>query len=172
MIPVVNSLVHFLENTSTDKDEGVRTMKRKMLLSLNNRYATIETNKFYALPTLLDPRFKVWVFSSTSSVIQARQCLTAEFISFQSTIVEAAIQNNDPPAAKRHHKDHRPAQKQSSLWSSFESMIQTGDETDAALTESVCTAKYRLKVIWRSQINQDSQILLCTGKRRKYFILF
>ena len=56
VIPVVNSLVHFLESTTSDDDEGIRTMKRKMLLSLNNRYATMELNKFYALPTLLDSR--------------------------------------------------------------------------------------------------------------------
>ena len=82
-------------------------MKRKMLLSLNNRYATMETNKLYALPTLLDPRFKIQVLSSSQSVIQARQCLTEEFISFQSTIAEATDQNNDPPAAKRHHEHVR-----------------------------------------------------------------
>ena len=48
-------------------------MKRKMLLSMNNRYATMETNKLFALPTLLNPWFKVRVFSSSSSssVIQA-----------------------------------------------------------------------------------------------------
>ena len=36
-------------------------------------------------------------------------------------------------------------------------MIQTGDETDAALTESMCTAKVQ---IGRSQISQDNQILV------------
>jgi len=59
IIPVVNSLVQLLESTSTDEDEGVRTMKRKMLLSVNNCYVTIETNKLYALPMLLDPQFKI-----------------------------------------------------------------------------------------------------------------
>ena len=107
----------------------------------------METNKLYALPTLLDPWFKVRVLSSSSSssVIQARQYLTEEFISFQSTITEAAVQNNDPPAAKRDHKDVvRPLPEKSSLWSSFDSMIQTGDETDAALTELLCTAEVHI----------------------------
>ena len=54
VIPVVNSLVHFLESTTSDYDEGIQTMKRKMLLLLNNRYATMELNKLYALPTLFD----------------------------------------------------------------------------------------------------------------------
>jgi len=124
IIPVVNSLVHFLENTFTDDDEGVQTMKRKMLLSLNNRYATMETNKLYALHMLLDPQFKIRVFLLSSAVIQARQCLTEEFISFQSLIAEIVVQNNDPPATKRYHKDiDRSSQEQSSLWSSFDSMI-------------------------------------------------
>ena len=46
-------------NTSTEEDEGVQTMKRKKLLSLNNCYTTKETNKLCAL--------------------LARQCLTEEF---------------------------------------------------------------------------------------------
>ena len=58
------------------------------------------------------------------------------------------FQNNDPPAAKRHHKDvGRSSQEQSSLRSSFDSMIQIGNETDAVLTESLCTAEVQIKVI-------------------------
>lgn len=143
--------MHFLENTTSDDDEGIRTMKRKMLLSLNNRYATMELNKLYALPTLLDPRFKIRVFSSSSAVIQARQCLTEEFISCQSTIAEVAVLNDNPPAAKRQHKES--SQEQSSLWSSFDSMIQTGDETDAALSESLCTAEVQIET-YLKELNQ------------------
>ena len=38
IIPVVNSLIHFLDNISSEEDEGVRTMKRKMLQYQNQIY--------------------------------------------------------------------------------------------------------------------------------------
>jgi len=95
------------------------------------------TNKHYALPMLLDPWFKIQKFSLSSAVIQARQCLTEKLLT--------GVQNNDPPATKRHHKHiDRSSQEQSSLWLSFDSMIQTGDETDALLAESLSTAELKL----------------------------
>ena len=92
----------------------------------------------------------LWLLQNLWPWIQARQCLTEEFISFQSTITKAANQNNDPPAAKRYHNDiGRSLLEQSSLWSSFGSMIQTGDETgdetDAILTESLCSAEVQIE---------------------------
>ena len=116
--PFVNPLVHFLEKCS-DEDEGVQTMRSKML--------TMETNKLYLLLTLLDPYFKIRVFSSQSAVTQARQCLIEEYILIQSLIPEAP---DTSPANKRRHIDSRPnqeLQEESSLWSSFDSMIQTGE---------------------------------------------
>ena len=135
----------------------------------------METNKLYALPTLLDPQFKTQVFSSSSSqsVIQARQCFTEQFISFQSTIAEVAVQNNDPPAAKTHHKDvGTSSQEQSFLWSSFDCMIQTGDETDAALTELLCTAEVQIE----SYLKEPNQLKhpnpLVYWQEKKIFTLF
>ena len=52
VIPVINSLVHFQESTTSDDKEGIRTMKRKMLLSSNNRYATMELNKLCIANTI------------------------------------------------------------------------------------------------------------------------
>ena len=61
-IPVVNSLVHFLDTTADEDDVGVRNMKRKILSSFHSRFSGMETNKLYTLPMLLDPRFKGQVF--------------------------------------------------------------------------------------------------------------
>ena len=46
-IPVVNSLIHLLNNTaaSDGDDVGVRIIKRNMLLSFNTRFASMEANK-------------------------------------------------------------------------------------------------------------------------------
>ena len=147
IIPVVNSLIHFLENMTSDEDEGIRTMKGKMLLSIKTRFAAMETNKLYLLPTLLDPRFKIRVFSSQTAIIQARQCLIEECIVLQSSISEALV-NDSSPAAKRRHLDGMSDpefQKESSLWSSFDSMIQTGEETDAASSESYSSAEVNVE---------------------------
>ena len=120
------------------------------------------------------PQFNVRVFSSVSSVIKVRQCLTEEFVSFQSMIAEAAIQNNDPPAAKRHHKDvGRPSQEQSSLWPSFDSMIQTGDETNTALSESLCTAEVQIESYLKepNQPRHSNHIIYWQEKKIFYPVL-
>ena len=87
IIPVVNSLIHFLDNISSEEDEGVRTMKRKMLQSIKTRFMGMETTKLYVIPTLLDPRFKIKVFSSQTAVIQAKQSLIEEYTYFISIII-------------------------------------------------------------------------------------
>ena len=140
-IPIVNSLTHFLRNTAED-DEGVQTMKRKILSALNTRFASMETNKLYVLPTMLDPRFKV--FSSSVAVIQARQCLTEEFILLQSASAEASSELADPPSSKWCHSDH-VSDEQSTLRSSFDSMIATGEETDAELMLSLSSAEVKIE---------------------------
>ena len=60
IIPVVNSIMCSLE--ISDSDAGVMRMKREMLKSLKDRYRHMESNKYYSLATLLDPRFKQRVF--------------------------------------------------------------------------------------------------------------
>ena len=141
-IPVVNSLIHFLNNTADDEDDvGVRIMKRKMLLSFNTRFASMEANKLYALPTLLDPRFKARTFLSSAAVVQARQCLIEEFLSFQSSLgCEEVSERDDSVSCKRHRSDTDP-EEQSSLWSSFDAMMATGEEADVALTQSLSSAE-------------------------------
>ena len=91
----------------------------------------METNKLYTLPTPLDPRFKGRVFSSTA-VVQARQFLVEEFLLFQSSDSEVSERGNSV-SAKRHRADSSPEEK-SSLWSSFDEMMATGEETDVEIT--------------------------------------
>ena len=66
IIPVVNALIHFLDNVSSEEDDGVRTMKRKMLQSIKTRFMGMETTKLYVIPTLLHPCFKIKVFITNS----------------------------------------------------------------------------------------------------------
>ena len=75
IIPVVNSIMCSLE--ISDSDTGVMRMKREMLKSLKDHYRYMESNKYYSLATLLDPRFKQIVFSLSSSAALAKQILIA-----------------------------------------------------------------------------------------------
>ena len=78
---------------------GVTRMKREMLQSLNSLYSDDETNNFYCLSTILDPCFKLHVFSSSTTVAIAKQMLISEYEQFQ--LSQASKTDTDPPAAKR-----------------------------------------------------------------------
>ena len=68
----------------SDADSGVTKMKREMLISLQTHYNDVESNKFFALATVLDPWFKQKVFSSATSAAMAKQMLISEYESFSS----------------------------------------------------------------------------------------
>ena len=55
VIPIVNSILRSLEAVDAKADHGVIQMKREMLSSLKSHYNNMESNKYYPLPTLLDP---------------------------------------------------------------------------------------------------------------------
>ena len=101
VIPVVNSILRFLENDINEDDAGVKRMKREMLRSLSSRYSDVETNKFYCLATILDPRFKLRVFSSSTSAALAKQMLISEYEQFQAS--NEYNGDTDAPAAKHSH---------------------------------------------------------------------
>ena len=69
---VIPSIYRVLE--ITEEDLGVMSMKRAMLTFLKHRYQDMESNKYYALATVLDPRFKLLVFSSASASALAKRC--------------------------------------------------------------------------------------------------
>ena len=55
-IPIVNSLNKLLQ--VDEEDHGIMSMKLKMLLSMQNRFASCKTEYLYCLSTLLYLRFK------------------------------------------------------------------------------------------------------------------
>ena len=76
IIPIIITLKVAL---STDEDDsGVMRMKRGMLKSLEDRYSNVEQSPLCAIPTVLDPRFKLQVFSSDGSAAHARMLVTTE----------------------------------------------------------------------------------------------
>ena len=85
-----------------DEDHGVRTMKRKMLDSPNQRFADIEDVDFLALATLLDPRYKEKFFTSSSSRRHAKEMLLSEYAYF---LEDCEADKTDEPPAKRPARD-------------------------------------------------------------------
>ena len=57
VIPIVNALIRQLEKEC--EDEGIKALNHKLLASLLTRYEDMEENKFFAVPTTLDPRYKL-----------------------------------------------------------------------------------------------------------------
>lgn len=96
MIPVVNSILCSLQEGTSSEDSGVTRMKKEMLSSLKSRYSDMESNKCYAIATLLDPRFKLKVFSTSSSKALAKQMLIAECEELASSASASDLTETSP----------------------------------------------------------------------------
>ena len=107
VIPVVNSIMRSLE--VSDSDTGVVKMKRGMLASLKHRYENMESNEYFAIATLLDPIFKLRVFSSTSSGALAKPMLISSYETLESQ------DNSNPPSPKRMREQSEDSEPPSSL---------------------------------------------------------
>ncbi|GAA6072183.1 zinc finger BED domain-containing protein 4, partial [Tachysurus ichikawai] len=57
VIPCIRALARLLENT-VESDHGVKTSKTVLLEAVRRRFADIDTQKLYAIATMLDPRYK------------------------------------------------------------------------------------------------------------------
>ena len=127
IIPVVNSIIRSLE--ISDSDAGVMKMKREMLKSLKDRYKHMESNEYYAIATLLDPRFKQRVFSSSSSAALAKQMLIAEHEQ-----LEMEVTSDFSPKRARLDQDDTsaPAKKKSSLlWKYCDELMDENSEIES-----------------------------------------
>ena len=63
IIPLVNSTINALQNFKSTLG-SIQRFRNDLLTSLKRRYQSVETEKLYALGTILDPRFKGSVFLS------------------------------------------------------------------------------------------------------------
>ena len=97
-------------------------------------------------------------------MIQARQCLTEEVVSFQSASTEASSELTDALFSKRRRPDHVSVE-QSTLGLSYDSMIATGEETDAELMQSLSSAEVKIG-------NYLRVAPLIIGRRNRFFTLF
>ena len=135
IIPVVNSIMRSLE--VFDSDSGVMKMKREMLKSLKECYRHIESNEYYAIATLLDPRFKQKVFSSSTSAALAKQMLIA---------AHEALEGEEERIPKRPRLESDSSainkKKSSLLWKFCDELTDENSETESSpeSTQSVVDA--------------------------------
>ena len=120
-IPIVNSLNKLLQ--VDEEDHGIMSMKRKMLLSMQNRFANCETEDLYCLSTLLDPKFKNRVFSSQSSMISSKERLISRCEDYLGSSQSVACEPDTSSAPKRPRKDDSA----SVLWAQVDEMMKVHD---------------------------------------------
>ena len=135
VIPVVNSIMRSLE--ISESDAGVMKVKREMLRSLRQQYRQMESNEFYAIATLLDPRFKKSVFFCSSSAVLAKQILIAanerledlDKKSSTTTTKRARVEPDDDSTAV--------AKKSSLLWKYCDELMDESAESETSPVSTV-----------------------------------
>lgn len=150
IIPIINTLKRAL--LTDEEDHGIMGMKRAMMKSLEDRYGSVEENPLCAMATVLDPRFKLRVFSSAGSAAHARMLLTTE-----CEQVLLSISENEPeesPAKRSKTNSEKPC---SSLWNLFDDMIEKPSSETTSDNMLGYTAKVMVEMYLKEPI-QDRHI--------------
>ena len=103
-IPIVNSLNRLLQVHEEDRDI-IMAMKRKILLSMENRFGNCETQELYCTSTMLDPRFKNKVFANQPAMGFVQELLTYKCEEMLQANQADCIAETTPSAPKRARKD-------------------------------------------------------------------
>lgn len=96
IIPIVNAIKVSLGELHAVHNTGVKGIINDLLNCLNNRYKDCEMNVNYSLATLLDPRFKINIFTNLDSAASAKATLLAEMkqVASQNDIGESDADTN------------------------------------------------------------------------------
>ena len=129
VIPMVNAIIRQLE--MEDEDVGVTSMKRQLLASLASRFSTIESTKHFVLASVLDPRYKLQCFTSSSKSALAKELLLAEW----EISLDAQEAQSSPPKRQRISQQERDQ----SLLCTVEDMIAEGQDSDGEASSSTLT---------------------------------
>ena len=105
-----------------------RTMKGKILRSLQNRYDEVESDEALATSTLLDPKFKDKFFSGAIERANAKELLQQEADDLKKS--NDSLNLTETISPKRHQNDDHG----SDLWKSFSETLEEngrciGDES-------------------------------------------
>lgn len=105
VIPLVNGLTKHL--STCKPGNKLKSVYTDMVRNLNTRYADMEKNVHYSLNTLLDPRFKQFVFSSEEDVTSAKSTLEQQLSLLQTPELHSpALDNNAASSSDTCHSIH------------------------------------------------------------------
>ena len=74
VVPIITQLKEDLSSIS-EEDVGVKTLKRKLLASVEQRLGDLETQEMYSVSCCVDPRSWMSGFSKEENRIKARELL-------------------------------------------------------------------------------------------------
>ena len=153
VIPIINSLKRTI--SQEEDDHGIMGMKRGMLRSITDRYGDIEQQPLCVLATVLDPRFKLKVFSSATYSANARMLLIQECELWLSNFSCGGSE----PQPKRAKTGTQPTDKQSSstLWSLFDEMLADSEDCSEGEGQSRNTAEIMVDMYLKEPILARSE---------------
>ena len=135
-------------------------MKRGMLTSLEDRYGSVEQNSLCALATIMDPRFKLRVFSTAGNAAHARMLLTTECEEYLSKITPTKF-----PQAKHQKTDSDSSS--STLWNLFSEMLADTEEGNSEGRNSGHTAEMMIEVYLKEHVQSRRTDPLEYWKQKK-----
>ena len=103
VVPFIRVL---LKSWEKEDDDGIRTMKDKMIQSLKSRFAGIEDNQLLSVATLIDPRFKDCFFDNIAKAC-AKDMVQEEIRKQESTASAETLATEDRTKAHPHQKGIR-----------------------------------------------------------------
>lgn len=136
IIPLVNSTINALQNFKSTLG-SIQPFRNDLLTSLKRRYQSVETEKLYALGTILDPRFKGSVFLSKENLEQAKSTLTMEI----SDISILQADDTDLQSSEQSQRDttqKSPTEQQGvhSMWSYYSQLMIPSTSTEQSYSLS------------------------------------
>ena len=137
IVPIVNSLEQALTTNaeSTVDDHGITHMKQQILSSLKQRYQNMETNQFFALAAVLDPRFKLCVFTSASASTLVWQMLMEEYEQLAETDASPVTAEQSPRTVNE--TSENDLHVTSMLWNYFDELVKEQNSDGPASTPAV-----------------------------------
>ena len=135
VLPMLSMLRRLLDRQHT-MSEGIQTMRKDMLTSLNKHFAYTKDNRKIVLATLLDPRFKNLVFEDAELAANAKEWLKEECIIIVST--ERSKERVVEPLSKKPRVEMDQGPSTSRLWDLFSDVVnETAQQTDFSTLSNV-----------------------------------
>ncbi|XP_054285024.1 zinc finger BED domain-containing protein 4-like [Macrosteles quadrilineatus] len=107
IIPLINTIAHFLENLNV-AGSGLMGLKNDLVSSLKRRYPNVEEDSSFAIATILDPRFKSAPFQNERALEAAKIKILDEMGRLEEVLSE-------PPAEDEQSRN----ENQKNFWSHY-----------------------------------------------------